>query len=107
MRINQKWFSEEAEDNVKFVLSVLQAIAIIFSAGFATYTYVKQSASQKEAIKRELRKPYDEKQLALYLEASRVTAYLASMEVERERGVTEAAKSDIVRARTRFWELYL
>jgi hypothetical protein len=49
----------------------------------------------KEAVERELRKPYDEKQLALYLDAARVLAHLAAAP-ENEHEKTEA----------RLWELY-
>jgi hypothetical protein len=76
-------------------LAIAQPIAIIVGSILAVATYVVQQENQKNATQRELRRPYDEKQLALYLEASRIVAHLAAMpDVERE-------KHEI-----RFWELY-
>jgi hypothetical protein len=55
----------------------------------------KRSKEQLEATKRELQRPYQEKKLSLYLDASRVLAHLvATPDVNKD--ATEA----------RFWELY-
>ena len=55
----------------------------------------KRSKEQLEATKRELQRPYQEKKLNLYLDASRVLAHLAAAP-DVDKDATEA----------RFWELY-
>jgi hypothetical protein len=79
---------------VQFFLNVLQALAIIGSAWWASHTFGAQNIAQKDAIERELRKPFDDKKLQLYAEAARITANLA---------INEDATKDVT---DRFWELY-
>jgi Tfp pilus assembly protein PilE len=55
----------------------------------------KRSKEQLEATKRELQRPYQERKLSLYLDASRVLAHLAATP-DVNKDATEA----------RFWELY-
>jgi hypothetical protein len=55
----------------------------------------KRSKEQLEATKRELQRPYQERKLSLYLDASRVLAHLAA---------TPDINKDAIEAR--FWELY-
>jgi hypothetical protein len=87
--------SDSTRENIKVLVSVVQAAGIIFSVLWATYTYKQQSEYQRDAVQRELRKPYDERQLNLYLDAARVLAHLATTpEFESEK------------TRARFWELY-
>jgi hypothetical protein len=95
--------SESVRTAVKFYADVLQALAIIAAGLWAAFTYHVQAAEQaaraKEqaaAVLRELRRPYDEKQLNLYLEAARVVASLATNPKGPDRPKVEA----------RFWELY-
>ena len=76
---------------IRFWLDCLQIVTILAGvAAFAT-TYVLQLA----AMKQELERPYQEKKLALYLDAARVLAHLAASP-NWEQYSTEA----------RFWELY-
>jgi hypothetical protein len=89
------WPSEQSRENWGFVFKGLQALAIVGGAIWALWTYSQNSREQQEAIRRELRKPYDEKQLSLYLEAARVLAHL-SVSPDVQRAENEA----------RFWELY-
>ena|SRR5438477_3389900 len=89
------WPSAEVRDRLEFVFKGVQAGAIVFGAIWGLVTYTITAAHQRDGIRRELRKPYDEKQLSLYLDAARVLAHLsATPDYEREK--TEA----------RFWELY-
>jgi hypothetical protein len=66
------WPNKEAQDRWEFVFKGLQAFAIVVDAFWVLVTYTITAAHQREAIERELRRPYDEKQLALYLDAARV-----------------------------------
>jgi len=88
--------TESGRENIKLVVTLIQATTIVFSALWATYTFTLQSQLQNEAVKRELRKPYEDRKLALYLETARVVANLAAMPSSSQRETTEA----------RFWELY-
>jgi hypothetical protein len=95
--------TRQTRTNIKFYAELLQAAAIIFTGVWAAFTYHHQTQDQKkraieqaEAVKRELRKPYDEKQLSLYLETARVVADLATLPQGDERE----------RVERRFWELY-
>jgi hypothetical protein len=89
------WPSREMQDRWEFVFKAVQAFAIVVGAFWVLVTYTITAAHQRSAVERELRTPYDEKQLALYLDSARVLAHLAAApSLEREK--TEA----------RFWELY-
>jgi hypothetical protein len=95
--------SRQARTIAQFWVLVVQAFAIIGGGLWAAYTYHNQTKDQQqhaieqaEAVKRELRRPYDEKQLSLYLEAARVVADLAVLPKGEERD----------KAERRFWELY-
>jgi hypothetical protein len=95
--------SQSVRDSVKFYSEFLQAMAIITAGLWGAWTYHVQSNEQNErakesaaAVERELQRPYNEKKLALYLEASRVSARLAATPKGPERSELEA----------RFWELY-
>jgi hypothetical protein len=95
--------SEKIRTNVKFYAEVLQALAIIGAGGWAAFTYHHQTQdenqralAQAQAVGRELRRPYYEKQLNLYLEASKVVSDLATLVEGDERK----------KAEQRFWELY-
>lgn len=90
------WPSEETRTKWEFVFNGMKALAIVGAAIWALWTYTQNSIEQREAVRRELRKPYDEKQLAIYLEAARVVAHLASMPNASDKEATEK----------RFWELY-
>src|ERR1041384_6358633 len=85
----------ETKEQVKFYLDCLQAIAIIFAGLWAAATFHWQSLGQADAVKRELSKPYDERQLTLYLDAAKAVAQLASPEIKEK-----------AQAEQRFWELY-
>jgi hypothetical protein len=89
------WPSKQTRENWDFVFKAVQALAILGAAFWALWTYTSNSIEQREAVRRELRKPYDEKQLNLYLEAARVVARL-SLPNDEHRAENEA----------RFWELY-
>jgi hypothetical protein len=94
---------------IRFWLDCLQIVTVVagvvavggtfYSNSMAEQARLNEQAQrdteQLAAIKRELERPYQEKKLALYLDAARVLAHLAaSPNVEKES--TEA----------RFWELY-
>jgi hypothetical protein len=95
---------------IKFWLDCLQIVTVVVGVVAVGGTFYFNSVAERAraaeqarreedqlaAIKRELERPYQEKKLALYLDAARVLAHLAaSPTVDKER--TEA----------RFWELYL
>jgi hypothetical protein len=106
----------ESRAAIKFWLGCLQAVTVIVGVVSAYFTFAAYTSQQEqyiieqksraqaqeqrakeqlEATIRELERPYQEKKLALYLEAARVLAHLASRsDVNKEQ--TEA----------RFWELY-
>src|SRR5262245_14722465 len=89
------WSNQEVRERWEFVFKGVQAGAILVGAIWALVTYSITASQQRDAIRRELRKPYDEKQLSLYLDAARVLAHLsATPDYEPEK--TQA----------RFWELY-
>jgi hypothetical protein len=95
--------SARARRNISFYAQVLQSAAIVLGGGWAVWTYhvqsqqqQKQAIDQVQSIKRELARPYDEKQLGLYLEASKIIADLATLPEGDERK----------KAEQRFWELY-
>ena len=90
-----RWPSERNQKNWAFVFSSLQAIAIVGGAIWGLYIFHVNSKAQQEAIRRELRKPYDEQQLSLYVDAARVLAHLSTTP-DTNRAEYEA----------RFWELY-
>jgi hypothetical protein len=73
-----KWPSERTQKNWAFVFSSLQAIAIVGGAIWGLYIFHVNSKAQQEAIRRELRKAYDEQQLSLYVDAARVLAHLST-----------------------------
>ena len=101
--------SETNRQAIKFWLDCLQVVTVVLSVGSAALTYywhkqdeqaraVEQSRHEKEQlanVQRELRRPYEEKQLNLYLDAARVLAHLASN-----------SPVDQDKAEARFWELY-
>jgi len=84
--------SPETKEQVKFYLYCLQATAIVFAGLWVAATF---HWHQADAVRRELSKPYDERQLALYLDAAKVVAQLASPEIKEK-----------TKAEERFWELY-
>jgi hypothetical protein len=108
--------SEPTRIAVKFWLDCLQIVTIVVGVSAVGLTAIKYREEQRQAarqqnerakeqaersreqiasIRRELRRPYEERKLALYLEASRVLAHLAaSPDVESEK------------YEARFWELY-
>lgn len=88
--------SKGTQENVKFVSDIIQTLVIVFGGMWAVVTYVGQQKAEIESTRRELQRPYDERQLDLYLEASRVVAHLAKQPTGPEKDMLEA----------RFWELY-
>jgi hypothetical protein len=92
------WPSEATQNAVKFWLQVVQVttvVAAVVGAAVTVIKYQEDAIRANEAVARELRRPYAERKLTLYLEAARVVAHLsATPDFEKEK--TEA----------RFWELY-
>jgi hypothetical protein len=100
-----RWSDELTREGWKFVLTVLQALAIVGGAGYAVFQFREHLSEQKiatdqqhEAVLRELRKPFDEKQLQFYAEAARVVAHLAV--------VIDDGKAEEDGTLGKFWELY-
>jgi hypothetical protein len=77
-----------------FRLDVIKTIALIVGGLWVVITFSVDQAHKMAAAQRELLKPYYEKKMALYLEASQVAAHLA----------TNGA--DNAKWRDRFFELY-
>ena len=75
---------------------MLQALAIIFTIVWAATTFRHQVYTEAESRRRELSRPYAEKQLDLYLDAARVKARLAA---------TDPDSPGRKEAEARFWEL--
>jgi len=90
-----RWPGQETRDRWEFIFKGVQAAAIVFGAIWALWTFTTASWQHQADVKRELQRPYDEKQLNLYLEAARVTARLG-----KYRDVADNATE------IRFWELY-
>lgn len=95
--------SIRARNNVALWAQVMQAVAIIGGGAWAAWTYHHQVQDEKDqakghtqAVERELERPYYEKQLNLYLEASKIVADLATLPDGEERKQAEQ----------RFWELH-
>lgn len=81
---------------IKFTSEILQVVGVVCSAIWVAFTYADNSRTQNDATIRELRRPYQQKKLDLYVEASRVVAHLSAIPNDPDRAKTEA----------RFWELY-
>src|SRR5262249_49243708 len=79
------------KDQWDLIFKGIQAIGIFVGAIWIAYTYF-------DTRTRELRKPYDEKQLTFYADAVKAVAHLATVAEDDE------AKQD--GSITRFWELY-
>jgi hypothetical protein len=88
--------SKDIQETVKFLAGIIQTLFIVLGGGWAVYTFATQQEADIKATQRELARPYYEKQLSLYLDASRVVAHLAKQPTGREKEELEA----------RFWELY-
>jgi hypothetical protein len=88
--------SKETQETVTFIASIIQPLVIVLGGLWAIFTFLAQQESEIEAARRELQRPYYEKQLALYLDASRVVAHLARRPTGPEKEALEA----------RYWELY-
>jgi hypothetical protein len=79
---------KEAREKLDLLFKFLQLIVIFVGVGWTAFTFA-------DTRYRELRKPFDEKQLVLYAEAGRVIAHL-SMAPNVDKDKTEAE----------FWELF-
>jgi len=86
-----RWSDKDGREQWDLVFKGVQAIGIFVGAIWIAYTYF-------DTRTRELRKPFDEKQLGFYADAARVVAHLATV-VDDDK-----AKADGNFAR--FWELY-
>ena len=101
--------TKASREAIRFWLDCLQIVTVVagvLAVGGTFYSnsraeqarlndQAQREKEQLDAVKRELERPYQEKKLALYLDAARVLAHLAtSPNVEKES--TEAL----------FWELY-
>jgi hypothetical protein len=83
---------------IRFWLDCLQIVTVVAGVVALATTFIFKYQEEREqlaAVKRELERPYQEKKLALYLDAARVLARLATGPT-LEKEATEA----------RFWELY-
>ena len=85
---------------IKFWLDCLQGVAVFGGVAAVIITYITYKSNQKM----ELQKPFNEKQLELYVEAAQVAAHIAE-EVGTTSSPDAASKVDKDTA-TRFWELY-
>jgi hypothetical protein len=96
---------EETRKEIEFWLECFKVVTVFIGIIVAFVTVNEYRSQQVErdrqvreheaAVRRELRQPYEEKKLSLYLEASRVVAHLAA---------TPTIEKDAYEAR--FWELY-
>lgn len=85
--------AKETRELIKFWLDCAQALSIPLAIIGIAVTYWWNADSRA----RELRKPFDEKQLQLYADAGRVAARLA---------FTDNAQANADGTWIRFWELY-
>src|SRR4030095_1284807 len=90
----KKGLSEDRKRLLDFRLDVIKTIALILGGLWIVVTFSVDEAHKMATAQRDLLKPYYEKKLALYLEASSVAAHLA----------TNGADPD--KWRDRFFELY-
>lgn len=81
---------------LSFRLDVIKTTAVVIGVLLTAGTFVYQQFAADGSVMRELRKPYEEKRLSLYLEATRLMATLAA----------NPADPDIEKKKQRFWELY-
>jgi hypothetical protein len=81
-----RWPSKETREHWDFVFKGIQSAAVVIGVLWAAYTFW-------DTRNRELQKPFDEKQLALYADAARVLAHISA-------GGTDPDTT------LRFWELY-
>jgi hypothetical protein len=88
----------KAAENLKIIGDALQPIVLVVGGIFALVTYSSAQREQQDARTRELRRPYDERQLDLYLDAARVTAHLAAS--------PPSDPKELESLKARFWELY-
>jgi hypothetical protein len=84
------WSDKESRERWDTAFKGVQAIGIFVGAIWIAWTYF-------DTRTRELRKPYDEKQLNFYTDAARVAAHLA---------IVEEAKLKTDPNYLQFWELY-
>jgi hypothetical protein len=82
------WPNKETRERWDFVFKAIQSLVIVIGVLWAAYTFW-------DTRHRELQKPFDEKQLALYADAARVLAHLS---------VSDNPDPETT---VRFWELYL
>src|ERR1700760_1499221 len=84
--------SPERQKLVKFWIDCAQGMTVVLAIVAAAFTYW----SYNDTRRREARKPYEEKKLALYLDAARIAAHLTAAPDGPDKVQTEE----------RFWELY-
>ncbi|MFL5281423.1 MAG: hypothetical protein ACJ8AW_10605 [Rhodopila sp.] len=79
------------------ITETIKIIALILGGLWAITTWQSNQTDQADAAKRELQKPFFEKQLSLYIEASKTAARLAYLKEHNKND--EAVEA-------RFWESY-
>jgi hypothetical protein len=102
-RTGHLWAPTKANrEAIRFWLDCLQIITVVAGVAALAGTFYFHSVEQDQhareqlaAVKIDLERPYEEKKLALYLDAARVLAHLATTP-DVDKAATEA----------RFWELY-
>jgi hypothetical protein len=81
---------------LNFRLDIIKTVSVVAGVAVAAGTFAYQQFAADGATTRELQRPYDEKKLNLYLEATRIVAILAANPSDPNFTAKEA----------RFWELY-
>jgi len=87
-----KTTAENIEAYSKIILAVIAVLGFIWGI----YQYADANAKQSETRRVEATKPYLERQLKLYTEATQVASQIATSDDE----------GAVTKATTRFWELY-
>jgi len=79
------------------VAKIITAIAVICGGAFATYQYFSNREYQLTTARIEAQKPFLDKRLQLYLDATTAAATIA----------TSKNESEVEKAKEQFWKLYL
>jgi hypothetical protein len=78
------------------ICKIVTAIAVVVVGGFTGYSYVTNRTAQTKSAAIEAKKPFLQKQLDFYVDASSTMAVL----------VTSKDQSELAKAKEHFWTLY-
>jgi hypothetical protein len=87
---------EQIDMTLESAVKLLSILGAVVAFGWGVFQYVKNEERQAESRRVEATKPFLERQLKLYTEATQATAMIATSEDPKDRAAAEK----------RFWSLY-